>query len=202
MGVLIIIFILGAIGSVIFVVMYQKSKSKDYIERIRSKFNKYDYNPSYNVLLIYNDNSKELYKKMVGQDVKETIKYKMLQTKTGLLFFVSEENAYQILKLIDYECLGCIKLLYEDILKFKLVGQKHYITNVESKVNVGGAFLGGVLAGGVGALLGGKKINSSAKEIDDRIVKIYYKKNNIIKVIDVYFEAYDCLNTILPEKET
>lgn len=66
------------------------------------------------------------------------------------------------------------KFAIKNIVSIEQEGDVHYTSNVHGgDTSVTGALAGGVLFGGVGAILGGKKkISTTTRQIDDRITKL------------------------------
>ncbi len=72
--------------------------------------------------------------------------------------------------------------------------------------NIGGALLGAVIAGGAGAIIGGKqKVNAVTSEVikhDNREVCLKYLDQEDVKREVIFgFDANDVLNELIPEKE-
>ncbi len=69
-------------------------------------------------------------------------------------------------------------------------------------VNLTGAIVGGVVAGGVGAILGGReKIKTTTKELDKRLTYLYYSENNENKRMVFTSRDYDILLELMPNKD-
>lgn len=96
-----------------------------------------------------------------------------------------------------------ISIPIKDIKFYTRNGDYRVDTIVEGGgVNVGGAIVGSVVAGGVGALLAGReKITTTNKEIDDRNTYLYYSENNQNKRMVFTSKGYKELLKLIPEKE-
>lgn len=94
-----------------------------------------------------------------------------------------------------------IELLKENILNFTYHGTE--IINIDgsgNELDVGGAIIGGVLFGGVGALLGGKtatKVTSTKEDLREVQINTVDNKTIIVKGFDLY---QDLIN-YFPDKE-
>lgn len=65
-----------------------------------------------------------------------------------------------------------------------------------------GAVIGGILAGGAGAIIGSrKKTETKEKEIDDRKTYLYYMENDEAREIVFNKDAYIKLKTLIPNKD-
>lgn len=72
-------------------------------------------------------------------------------------------------------------------------------------VSISGAIIGGAIAGPVGAVIGGrKKVNKIASETlthDNRVIYLYYKVDEQIKIIEIQNSHYNALLDLIPENE-
>lgn len=89
-----------------------------------------------------------------------------------------------------------------DIICYELNGEYRIDNIVEGGgISIGGAIIGGVIAGGVGAILAGrKKIQTTQKITDNRVVYLYYKKDNNINRLVFNKRNIDVFKEILPNK--
>lgn len=100
-------------------------------------------------------------------------------------------------------------ILLDDILMFKVNGNRHYITEVAGGgANIDAALVGGALFGGAGAIIGsqaGTEIKSETKEIDDRSISLYYYSNGQLIVKSINSTNFDltlsALRELIPQKE-
>jgi len=69
-------------------------------------------------------------------------------------------------------------------------------------VSITGAIVGGVIAGGVGTVLAGrKKTTTTQKEVDNRRTYLYYVEDNQDKRIVFTSKSYDILLELIPNKD-
>lgn len=103
-----------------------------------------------------------------------------------------------------------LEILFDDIVYFEREGDVHLTTSVSGGGGGGyslkGAILGGIIAGGAGAIIGSRKktneIVSETNITDTRVTKLYYKKNDGIYTYDmVGIDLYDYLLRMIPEKD-
>lgn len=95
------------------------------------------------------------------------------------------------------------KIEIDKIKYFIVDGQKRYETKIKGGgSNLGGALVGGAIAGDVGAIIGSrKKIESEEVEHDERkIVLVYEKNDKLIKEKFVYSDYIDVFEQLIPEK--
>ena len=133
------------------------------------------------------------------------------------IFFL-EEPQYNVM--VDYqdksdiynekaiECINNESIILNDIVFYSKEGDIQYTTGVAgggSNVSVGGAIVGGLVAGGVGMLIGGKGVDqvySYDIEHDMRETFIRYNVNG--KTMErrfPYFVVHDILFDVIPEKD-
>lgn len=68
--------------------------------------------------------------------------------------------------------------------------------------SVGGAIIGGLVAGDAGAIIGSRKeITTSIETIDSRKVWLLIEEDSKVKKIEFDYEFYDIFNRLIPEKE-
>ncbi len=190
---------------IIWYIVYLKKRITEFEELkkiLKKKFTIYDSLEKTKIKIFYNNSSANIYKLLVGEGIDTSINFNICLSSGEINIFLSHENEYDDLKDIKIEDINSLKIKVDDIIKYKLYGQKHFVESIESNSNIGGAIVGGVLAGGVGAMIGGqRKISSSTKEIDDRVVKLYFKFKNKTTILDLSYSAYDWLTLLVPEKE-
>lgn len=87
-----------------------------------------------------------------------------------------------------FKVLGVLNpiLKYDELVNYELVEDDETVTS--GGLGIGRAFVGGVLAGGVGAILGGlSKERKSKKYVNDLHIEIEYEFNNEIQHVDLVF---------------
>lgn len=97
----------------------------------------------------------------------------------------------------------------DDILMFKLEGDKQFATETSGGgANLQGAVLGGLLFGGAAAIVGsqiGTEIKTTTKEIDSRLITLYYNYNGKLRAERITSIDYDktvsALRQLIPQKE-
>lgn len=99
----------------------------------------------------------------------------------------------------------------KDIIYFQEKGEVGYSTDVtgggSEGVNYAGAFIGGILFGTAGAVVGGmsgnkvEEIKSKAIEHDNRYVVIRFLNNGKTVERKAAYQYFDVLNQLIPEKE-
>lgn len=96
-----------------------------------------------------------------------------------------------------------------DIVMFKIEGNKQFVTETSGGgANIEGAVVGGLLFGGAGAIVGGQvgtEIKSTTKEMDNRIISLYYYSDGKLMVENIRSTNIDAtisaLRQIIPQKE-
>jgi len=153
------------------------------LEIIKSKGFKFDYN-----IVQYIANKKEI------------IFFCLPIEKTSFKLMVANET-YLLNLWNDKKETKPITILKEDIATYTYHGTE--IVNIEGSggdLDVGGAIMGGVLFGGVGALLGGKtatKVTSTKEDLREVQINTTDNKSIIVKGFDLY---QDLIN-YFPDKE-
>lgn len=132
-----------------------------------------------------------------------TLMYYMCALEDKIVFFVSAPNDLNLIKKINIDNAREFSLDISQIVNYRFVGDKHYVSDVSGGgVNVGGAILGGLIAGGVGAIIGGTNgVSTEIKQIDERATIITYKDEELYKYLILDADAYDFLKIICPEKD-
>ena len=101
------------------------------------------------------------------------------------------------------------RILFDDIQYYVLDGEKYHEQIISGggsgDINIGGAIIGGMIAGGAGMVLGGQRkvneVTSTTVEHDTRKIKMIYLKNGISSVIYFEIDIYDFLLDKMPEKD-
>ena len=96
-----------------------------------------------------------------------------------------------------------------DIVMFKIEGNKQFVTETSGGgANLQGAVLGGLLFGGAAAIVGsqvGTEIKSTTKEMDNRIISLYYYSDGKLMVENIRSTNLDAtisaLRRLIPQKE-
>lgn len=96
-----------------------------------------------------------------------------------------------------------INIKIEDVIFFNIVGNVYVKTEVTGGgINLPGAIIGGVVAGGAGAVIAGrKKVETTNTEIDERITLLNYKMDDMTHTITLDSDSYRNLLDLIPEKE-
>lgn len=97
----------------------------------------------------------------------------------------------------------------DDILYFNKCGGIAYTNRVVDKgknISISGAVVGGIIAGGAGAIIGATKdshkIDNVTVKHDDVRTHIYFKSSQEIKIVAVEGEMfYNCIMQLLPQKD-
>lgn len=119
--------------------------------------------------------------------------------------FIWKDDKY--LNICDTIIRNGIKIKLDQIKYYRMIGDKYVTTQVSGGggggTSIAGAVIGGIIAGGAGAVIGSRKsvepIQITSSEDDDRTVLIYSKdQTKILKFCD---EIYEVLLELLPEKE-
>lgn len=158
---------------------------------------------------------------IINQQRKEFMQKNNIPSTTDIIYCIKENNndiQEEIRIWLDNSYLNFISANY-DINNMKLKNKlsipldniKYYnrlgdyrVDNIVEGggVNLAGAIVGGVIAGGVGAVLAGRqKITTTQKEVDERNTYLYYLENNELKYISFDSDAYNVLLKICPLKE-
>ena len=132
-----------------------------------------------------------------------TLMYHMCALEDKIVFFVSAPSDLDLIKKINIDNASEFSLDISQIVNYRFVGDKHYVSDVSGGgVSVGGAILGGLIAGGVGAIIGGTNgVSTEIKQIDERATIITYKDEELYKYLILDADAYDFLKIICPEKD-
>ena len=96
-----------------------------------------------------------------------------------------------------------------DVEYYKLEGTEQYVSKVTGGgVNLEGAFLGGVLAGDAGVVVGsraGQEIKTEVEKKDNRKIRLYYRENNRVTATEIYAVNIDLMYHLMqqwmPDKE-
>lgn len=91
----------------------------------------------------------------------------------------------------------------DNVLGFGYVGEiKRYIETKGGGVSIGGALVGSVIAGPIGAVLGGRKgITTEEKVEDNRQLYLIIKDEDKVYNLELFSFDYDLLKKVIPEKE-
>lgn len=91
----------------------------------------------------------------------------------------------------------------ENIISYNIIGDAYTETNViGGGSSLTGAVVGGVIAGGAGAVVGSRRgIRTENKRIDNRKTVITYNEDGTIKNIFFSPETYEILLRLIPEKD-
>ncbi len=121
-----------------------------------------------------------------------------------LKFVLHEHSLYKALKKGIIGSLNTNKnfsaeINLKDIIFFSRFGEFYTLTS-GGGYNLSGAIIGGVIAGGAGAIIGSRnKIESHA--IDKRNTSLTYNENGNVRTIVFDTKAFDIFLSIMPEKE-
>ena len=90
----------------------------------------------------------------------------------------------------------------ENIISYTVSGSRKYVSNVKGGgSSLGGAIVGGLIAGEVGAVIGSRKsIKTELKEVDNREVRITYIYNKTKKINVLRGSAVKALDGLIPDK--
>lgn len=158
-----------------------------------------------------NDNDYEFYKKITGnfedednsnyEEIKD-FNVRLYINKNIMKFVISPNNDIDILRQVNLDKIEIFSLNFDQIKYFIREGDKQVVSNVHGNdLSVGGAILGGFLAGTAGAVLGGRgKIQTDFVSIDERKCMLYYSKDDFIKCLIIDYDAYLMFQKIIPEK--
>lgn len=105
--------------------------------------------------------------------------------------------------------ISVFKIDIADIEYYLITGRETSECRIEgggvSDPNIGGAIIGGILAGEAGAIIGGmpepKPIYSYTKYSEGRCVELLYKENGHVQKIKLSYPAFPFLERWMPEKE-
>lgn len=95
----------------------------------------------------------------------------------------------------------------DDIAFYNRIGDMHSYSDISSdnKPSIKGAVVGGILAGGVGAIIGSKinsnNIKTELKTVDNRIVFMEVNKDGLRHILKFKSEDYDIFIKLIPNKE-
>lgn len=104
---------------------------------------------------------------------------------------------------------NAIYVKYENIQYYTKDGSIKYtnqVVNNGNNISLSGAIVGGIVAGGVGAIIGSRKDMNQLENItvkhDEVHTYVYYKDNDIIKVLDIEGnDFFQFIIKLIPEKE-
>lgn len=96
-----------------------------------------------------------------------------------------------------------------DIVMFKIEGNRQFVTETSGGgANIAGAAIGGLLFGGAAAVVGsqvGTEIKATTKEMDNRVVSLYYYLDKRLMVENIRSTNLDAtisaLRQLIPQKE-
>lgn len=119
--------------------------------------------------------------------------------------FIWKDDKY--LNICDDDWRNGIKIKLDQIKYYRIIGDKYVTTDVSGGggggTSLAGAIVGGVIAGGAGAVVGSRKsvesIQSKSTVHDNRTVYIYSKDQT--RILKFSFGIYQQLLELLPEKE-
>lgn len=123
-----------------------------------------------------------------------------------LCFFPKDHDEFKKSEIETHFALG--KLTIDNIDYYTTKGNVYSETKINGGggggVSIGGAILGNVIAGSVGAVIAGrKKVNEVTSENivhDSRTTDIYYKMDNKLYIVKLSFSDYDKLLHLIPKK--
>lgn len=124
----------------------------------------------------------------------------MIWTNKDILYLVHNDLV---------NCLGGIKIPIKSIKSFLRQGDMYIETNISGGGGGGssitGAVVGGVIAGGTGAVIGSRKksqeIKTENKQIDNRETILEFEYNDETYYMFLASEAYEILLKLIPQKE-
>lgn len=90
----------------------------------------------------------------------------------------------------------------ENIVSYSVSGSRQHVSNVKGGgSSLGGAIVGGLIAGEIGAVIGSRKsIKTELKEVDNREVRITYTYNKKITIKVLRGSAVKALDELIPDK--
>jgi len=116
-----------------------------------------------------------------------------------------DKGALKLVSVFQNNDDNCIKysININDIISFNIIGDSYVETNISGgNSSIKGAVVGGVIAGGTGAVIGSRKeIKTENKYVDNRKTVIMYKNSD--EVMSMFFsaETYETLLNLIPEKD-
>lgn len=103
-----------------------------------------------------------------------------------------------------------ISILLSSIQYYRVIGDIRYQTDITGGggggTSIGGAIVGGMIAGETGAIIGSRKkveaIRSETTQIDDRYIELVFLDNSGFKQIMKFdYQAFDVFEELIPDKE-
>lgn len=157
------------------------------------------------------DDENELYKTITGNrkdeinDDNEEIEdfnVRLYIKENVMNFMISPNNEIEVLRQVNVDKIEIFSISFDQIKYFVREGDKQLVSNVHGNdISVGGAIIGGLLAGTAGAIIGGhREITTDILSIDERRCMLYYSKTADTKCLIIDYDAYLLLQKYIPEK--
>lgn len=164
-----------------------KEKNKLINDKNKEYHKRYNISHNYNVINCNNIN---------GEVINESLY--MWENNNNLNFISSNylEEEKRILREL-------LSIPIDNIIFYAMEGDYRIDNIVEGGgISLSGAIIGGVIAGNVGAVLGGrKKITTTQKTVDERQTYLYYKENGEMRYIVFNQYVYETLRKLYPYKD-
>lgn len=181
----IIVFLIFAIGGLLYSIIGSAKKSQDFKSEIKSKMR--EVRPSREDLFITKSYTSNNYESRIALDNKHK--------KIGLWINKKKNTIYLSPTISKYD-FRFFEFPFEDVLSIEIVEDGVSVT----KTSKGGALVGGILAGGVGAIVGGVIGTKTTTETINRIDMLITVNDiqNPIYVINFYSDMDATIQTTNP----